>query len=191
VADEALAVATASVGEFVNDINPGKVETLYYVSDNFVSLSNRNRISSEYDQFKSLLGEREYCQARALQDDITNLAAFDILAFIVYFLISIFGIGNVAAFIAEKIYPTSTLETKLHKVLGHKLSGIHGLIAGFAAYGIIDVLLTLFYSSFPLGGSLLLVIGVAIGWWLNRKKFTEQIWTRLRTLTIGARFPRS
>jgi hypothetical protein len=172
VADEALAAATASVRSFVKDINPNKVDLLYLVSDNVVSLGgslgNRNRISTEYDQFRSLFGRREYCQAKALQDDITSLTTSDSLAFIGSFLIAIFGIGNVAALIAEKIYPTSALEEKLRKMLRCKVS-IHGLIAGLVAYGIIDVALTVFYSWFPPLGSLILVIGVAIGVWLHEE----------------------
>ena len=60
--------------------------------------------------------------------------------------------------------------------------GIHGLIAWLVAYGVIDVALTVFYSWFPPLGSLVLVIGVAIGVWLNTKKFTERIYAELRRM---------
>ncbi len=181
MADEALVAATASVARFQNEINRNKVATLYYVSENFVSIGNRNRISSEYDQFNSLLEGREYCQARQLQDDITNLASFDILTFILYFLFLVFGVGDLAAHFVKKRDPASVIEERMNKALGRKLKAVQGPLAGFATYGMITLVLSLLYSPFPIGGLLILTVGVGLGWELNKtEKLARRLWIMLK-----------
>ncbi len=186
-ADRASQAATDSVQFLPRAVTSHQWATnvQFHLSQILISPPNgRARTSLEYDQLNQLIGLRQYCQAKVLQDDILSTVSFDSFVFLVNLAIVTLGIGDFAGHLVAVSRPEVQLEELFHKRLGRKLRSLHGILAIVIILLATQLIVDYLFSSYPPGGYLILVGGVFIGWKLNRtgalRKRVMSIFNRLR-----------
>jgi len=189
-ADEAHKLAKEAVDalESLTRSRADYLGKLSWLSEYVVSMTdNRETVRSKYESMIELLSQEEYGRAKILGDEMENVFARSLVAYIGLYVALWFGIGDLAAHWLSKRKPLILLANLFDPALSSTLKNEKKrrryceLLAALVLYFVTWIIQEVIGSAFPSIGNLVLATSVFGGWHFE---ILHRLSKRLRMLRL-------